>query len=105
MTISRISRDSLARAIPKVEAMDMHQQEDLADEIFKSQPELFGSVLALRKLGVPAERMFFPVKMLLVCFQAMKESGLVWPRIKEKDLSQQIKRWMSYRWEVTLAPR
>lgn len=61
--MSRISRDALARAIACVDAMNTPQQEDLADEIFKAQPNMFGSILALRKMGVPADRMDFPVKM------------------------------------------
>ncbi len=75
--------------------MNRHHQEDLADELFKSQPNLFGSVLALRKLGVPADRMELPVKILLGCFQAMKESNIAWPVISEQDLSRQLKRWIS----------
>ncbi len=55
--------------------MTTPQQEDLADEIFKAQPNMFGSILTLPKMGVPTDRMEFPVKMLLVCFQAVKESG------------------------------
>ncbi len=93
--MSRISRITLARAVSSVDSMTARQQEDLADEIFNSQPNMFGSVLALRKMGVPADRMAFPVKVLLVCFQSMKESGLVWPTITEQDLSSQLKRWIS----------
>lgn len=93
--MSKISRKALARAILRVDAMTLAQQEDLADEIFKLQPNLFGSILALRKMGVPADRMEFPVKMLLVCFQSMRESGLAWARIEERDLSEQLKRWIS----------
>lgn len=93
--MGRISRDALAYAIAGVDAMTTPQQEDLADEIFKAQPNMFGSILSLRKLGVPADRMEFPVKMLLVCFQAMKESGIAWPKVTEHDLSTQLKRWLS----------
>lgn len=93
--MSRISRDALARAIACVDAMNTPKQEDLADEIFKAQPNMFGSILALRKMDVPADRMEFPVRMLLVCFLAMKESGIVWPKITENDLSRQLKRWLS----------
>lgn len=93
--MSRISRDALARAIACVDAMNTPQHEGLADEIFKAQPNMFGSILALRKMGVPADRMEFPVKMLLVSFQAMKESGIAWPKISEQDLSCQLRRWLS----------
>jgi hypothetical protein len=75
--------------------MNTPQQEDLADEIFKAQPNMFSSILVLRKMGVPADRIEFPVKMLLVCFQAMKESGIDWPKITEQELSRQLKRWLS----------
>ena len=93
--MSRISRTALARAISKVDSMDLHQQEALADEIFTLQPNMLGSVLALPKMGVPADRMGFPVKMLLVCFQSMKESGVVWPKISEDDQSCQLERWIA----------
>ena len=85
----------MARAISAVDAMDRHQQEGFADEIFKSQPNMFGSILVLSKMGVPADRMGFPVRMLLMCFQSMKESGLVWPTISEQDLSRELNRWVS----------
>jgi len=75
--------------------MDRHQQEVLADEIFESQPNMLGSVLALSKMGVTAERMGFPVRMLLVCFQAMKESDVVWPMISEQEIRRQMERWIS----------
>ncbi len=56
---------------------------------------MFGSILALSKMGVPADRMGFPVRMLLVCFQCMKESGIAWPRISEQDLSRELNRWIA----------
>jgi hypothetical protein len=93
--MSKISRTALARAISRVDAMDLQQQENLADEIFKLQPNMLGTVLALPKMGVPADRMGFPIKMLLVCFQSMKKSGVVWPKISEKDQSCQLERWIS----------
>jgi len=93
--VSRISRPLLVRAISAVEAMDRQQQEDLAEDIFKQQPNLFSSILALNKLGVDAQRMGFSVRMLLVCFQAMRETGTKWPTISQQDLTLQLTRWLS----------
>jgi len=36
--MSRISSQALARAIDAVHAMDFRQKEDLADEVFRIQP-------------------------------------------------------------------
>ena len=47
----------------------------LADEIFSSQPNLLGAVLALRSLGVRAAKQEFALEMLFPCYQAMKEIG------------------------------
>lgn len=57
----------------------------LTDEIFLAQPHMLGSVLVLPKLGVSMEKTGFAVELLLLCFQAMKESGRTWPLITEDD--------------------
>ena len=87
--MSRISRNALVQAITRVRAMDAKQKEQLADEIFVAQPHLLGSFLVQRQLGVSLEKMEFLLDILLVSFQAMKESGLVWPVITEDDLDRQ----------------
>ena len=91
--MSRISRDALVQAIIKVQAMDVKQKEQLADELFHVQPNLFGSFLVQTRLGVSFEKMEFLLELLFVCFQAMKESGLPWPLITEDDLDRQAKRF------------
>ena len=90
--MSRISLAVMARAIQAVQAMDLKQKESLVDEIFQVQPHTLGSILVLQKLGVSLEKMEFGFDILLICFQAMKESGLPWPLITEdeQDLQSQI---------------
>jgi hypothetical protein len=46
---------------------------------------MLGSVLVLPKLGVSMEKTGFAIELLLLCFQAMKESGRTWPLITEDD--------------------
>lgn len=93
--MSRISHNALARAIATVRAMDMKQKEQLADELFRAQPHLFGSFLVQKQLGVSLEKMDFLIDLLLICFQAMKESGLIWPVITEDELDRQLQRYIA----------
>ena len=72
--------------------MTAEQKLGLADEIFSSQPNLLGAVLALRSLGVRAARQEFALEMLFLCYQAMKESGLMWPLITQDELENQMHR-------------
>ena len=91
--MSRISRNDLVSAITGVQAMDMKQKEQLADEIFRSQPNMLGSVLVLNRLGVSLQKIDFALNILFVCFRAMKASGLTWPTISEDDLDRQLRRF------------
>jgi len=90
--MSRISQDALFRAIAAVQKMDSAQKIQLADEIFVSQPNMLGSFLVLSTLGVPTKKTSLALDTLLLCFQAMKESGLRWPVITEDDLERQSAR-------------
>lgn len=90
--MSRISRNNVLRAIKAVQEMGTDQKRKLADEIFASQPNLLGSVLVLPSLGVSLAKQEFALEMLLLCFQAMKESGLMWPLIAEDEQANQMRR-------------
>ena len=50
---------TLVSAIKKVRAMDIGQKEQLADELFRQQPNMFGSVLVQQQMGVSLEKMEF----------------------------------------------
>lgn len=85
-----ISLDSLAIAIKHVRALNMKQKETMGDEIFRAQPNMLGSVLVQHQLGVSLVKIEFLLDILLVCFQAMKESGHAWPQISLDEQDRQI---------------
>ncbi len=91
--MSRISQNALVSAIKALQGMDMQQKALLADEIFREQPNLLGSVLVLPQLGVSMQKVEFALEILFVCFKAMKASGLVWPIISEDELDRQSRRF------------
>ena len=72
--------------------MDITQKERLADELFEAQPHVFASFLVQQQLGVALGKMDFLLEILLICLQAMKESGLIWPRITEDEQDRQMGR-------------
>ena len=93
--MNRISMHAVVTAVKKVRAMNPVRKEQLADEIFIAQPNLLGSVIVQKQMGVTLEKMEFLVNILLICFQAMKESGLNWPLITEDDQDRLLKRYMA----------
>ncbi len=93
--MSRISMSILVSAIKKVRAMDIGQKEQLADELFRQQPNMFGSVLVQQQMGVSLEKMEFSLEILFICFQCMKESGLTWPLIIEAEQDKQLARYVA----------
>lgn len=50
------------------------------------------SFLVQTKLGVRPEKMDFLLELVLICFQAMRESGLSWPLITEDEQDRQMTR-------------
>jgi len=88
--VSRISADAMVKALGAAQAMDSQQKARLADEVFRTQPNLLGSILVLPQLGVSLPKVDFAVDILLVCFLAMKASGLTWPVISEDDQDRQL---------------
>lgn len=85
----------MRRALIAIQALDLQQKERLADEIFRAQPKLLGSVIVLPQLGVALSKVDFAVEILFVCFLAMKESGLTWPVITEDDQDRQLQRFVA----------
>lgn len=93
--MSRISAQALALAIQKVRAMNLGQKEQLADAIHLEQPNLLACVLVQKQLGVSLEKMEFLIDILLICFQAMQESGIVWPLITEDEQDKQMTHYVA----------
>lgn len=90
--MSRISQGAVVNAVRKVRAMDIKQKEQLADEVFLDQPNMLAAVLVLTRFGVSMVKLDFAIDLLLICFQAMKESCLVWPVISEDEQERQMQR-------------
>ena len=72
--------------------MDMTTQVALVDEIKLKQPNLLASCLVQAKLGAKESTVGFLLNILLVCYQAMSESGFEWPLISEGEQERQLGR-------------
>jgi hypothetical protein len=92
--MSRITIDNITAAIRKVRAMSLKEKEALADEIHRCQPHMLASCLVQSRLGVEPAAIEVLLNILLVCYQAMKESGLQWPVITEDEQERQMQRWI-----------
>jgi len=90
----KISIEHVGRAVAKLEAMDLAQKEELADEIAREQQALFSSFLVQKKFGISYEKMEFLLNILFVCFLAMKESGLKWSKITDEDVDACMTRYV-----------
>jgi hypothetical protein len=90
--VHRISLNQLATAIRKVRSMSLAEKSTLIDEISRKQPNLLASCLVQQQLGVAEHATEFLLNILLVCFQAMKESDYEWPLISEEDQERQLVR-------------
>jgi hypothetical protein len=88
----RISVRHVATAVKKVRQMSLERKVQLTDEIFEQQPNLLASCVVQQKLGASMESVEFLLNILLVCFQAMRESGYTWPTISEQDQERELSR-------------
>ena len=101
----KITIEHVRKAIAKYGAMTLAQKEELADEIVREQQPLFSSFLVQRRFGVSYEKMEFLLDILFVCFLAMKESGLTWPRITDDDIDVCMTRYVeNVKFGADLAP-
>jgi len=91
-SIGRISAEQVAAAIQTVQSMSLAEKVALTEEVFAKQPNLLASCLVQPRLGVAAENVDFLLNLLLVCFQAMKQSRHDWPVISEGAQAQQMQR-------------
>ena len=64
----------------------------LMEEICKHQPNLLASCLVRQRLDTSGHAAEFLSRILLVSFQAMKESGRRWPLISEEEWELQLER-------------
>lgn len=89
---NRISIEQVAAAIMKVRSMSLAQKVALTDEIFQQQPNLLASCLVQQRFGASEHTIELLLEILLVCFQAMKQSGYTWPLITEDEQERHLAR-------------
>jgi len=85
----------MACAVDAVRAMDFSKKEALTDEVFRVQSHMLASVMAQKGFGVTLEKIDFLLNILLVCFQAMKGSGLTWATVTEDEQERQMQRYLA----------
>ena len=78
-----IDPESIRSAALAVSRMNIHDQERLADEIYRSQPNLLASILVQRQFGATDELIGTLLKILFTCFKAMQVSGKQWQLVTE----------------------
>ena len=81
--MASISSRNLVDAVLRVERMSLQERERLAEEVHDRQPNLFFSVLVLRRYGATLEQIEVVLNLLLVCFEAMRCSDGSWPVVSE----------------------
>lgn len=79
-----ILMDHIAQAVRTVDAMNLAEKEKLADEIFRTQPNVFVSVLVQSKLGTSYEDIDLLLNILFKCYEAVRVAGLNIPTISEE---------------------
>jgi hypothetical protein len=92
--MARVSIAHVVAAIKKVQAMDTPQRFALAEEIYRAQPHMLASCLVQKQMGVDEVSVNMLLNILLVCFQAMKESPYHWPLISEEEQDRYLQRYV-----------
>jgi len=88
----RISAETLAQAIHEVTALDHAGQLALCDDIAAEQPNMLAAILAATRMRPGAVEGDLLVKILMVCFRAMRLSGYRWALIREPDQERELTR-------------
>jgi len=76
--------EHIVQAVRVVDAMSLAEKEELADELFRTQPNVFASVLVQNKLGTSYEDLDHLLNILFKCFVAVRVAGLNIPTISEE---------------------
>ena len=87
-----VSALHLAAAINVAASMDIREKERVCDRIYAAQPNLLGSVLALRSLGVSMPTIDVLLNILIVLYLAIEESSQVLAIISEADQERELQR-------------
>ena len=76
--------EHIVQAVRIVDVMNLAEKEKLADELFRTQPNIFASVLIQNKLGTSYEDLDHLLNILFKCFMAVQTAGLNIPTISEE---------------------
>ncbi len=85
-----VSEKDLARAIEKVDAMDIKTKELACDDLFVQQPNLLASVLVQQQLGNSMNDVDSLLHILIVLHFTIKEAGIIIPKISEQEQDRQL---------------
>jgi hypothetical protein len=81
----RVLPHHIATAFQQVEPLTPMKGEKFADAVFAQQPNLLGSLLVLPRLGVSHEQLDVALKILFLCFEAVRATGVTIRTITEDD--------------------
>jgi hypothetical protein len=88
-----VSAAHLAAAITTAASMGIREKERVCDRIYAAQPNLLGSVLAQRSLGVSMPTIDILLNILIVLYLAIEESGQVLAIVSEADQERELQRF------------
>lgn len=89
---STVSAAHLAAAVRTAASMDIAQKEGVCDRVFADQPNLLGSVLVLKSLGVPMATVDLVLNILIVLTLAVDKSGQRLMKVTETDQEREMQR-------------
>lgn len=83
----------LAVAIGLAASMGIKEKEAVCDRIYAAQPNLLGSVLAQRSLGVTMQTIDVVLNIVIVLQLAIEESGQILATVSEADQERELQRF------------
>ena len=90
---STISVVQLASAIRSAAKMGLQEKEGVCDRVLATQPNLLGSVLAVRSFGVDMATIEILLDILIVLQLAVEESGQVLATVTDADQERELRRF------------
>ncbi len=101
----KIRPELIPTAILLVQRMSMADKERLADEIFRTQPNLMAMVLVQTRFGAGDEEMEGLTNILLTCFTAVKLSALPLKLVSEDEQAECLARVSAYLQTIEQRPK
>jgi hypothetical protein len=101
----KIRSELISTAILLVQRMSMADKERVADEIFRTQPNLISMVLVQTRFGAGPEEMKSLTHILLTCFTAVKLSTLPLRQVSEQEQAECLMRVNAYLQTIEQRPK